>query len=82
MQTIGSLGRRTGTKVQISPYYELIDLILDPGRSDGGQRRYVDAELDRLSFIRHARQLEGSARKPPPPRPTGRNSFARPIRNI
>src|SRR3546814_17454734 len=28
-----------------------------PGRSEGGKRRYGDAELDRLSFIRHARQL-------------------------
>lgn len=29
----------------------------DPGRTEGGQRRYGDADLDRLSFIRHARQL-------------------------
>jgi DNA-binding transcriptional MerR regulator len=29
----------------------------EPGRTEGGQRRYDDAEVDRLSFIRHARQL-------------------------
>jgi DNA-binding transcriptional MerR regulator len=29
----------------------------EPGRTEGGQRRYGDAEVDRLSFIRHARQL-------------------------
>src|SRR3546814_18162146 len=29
----------------------------EPGRSEGVQRHYGGAELDRLSFIRHARQL-------------------------
>jgi DNA-binding transcriptional MerR regulator len=57
MFTIGSLGKRTGTKVQTIRYYEQIGLMPEPGRTEGGQRRYGDAELDRLSFIRHARQL-------------------------
>jgi Predicted transcriptional regulators len=55
--TIGTLGRKTGTKVQTIRYYEQIGLMPEPGRTEGGQRRYGDAELDRLSFIRHARQL-------------------------
>ena len=51
------LSQRTGTKVPTIRYYEQIGLLREPGRTDGGQRRYDDAALDRLSFIRHARQL-------------------------
>ena len=57
MLTIGTLAKRTGTKVQTIRYYEQIGLMPEPGRTEGGQRRYGDAELDRLAFIRHARQL-------------------------
>ncbi|CAM4046313.1 MerR family transcriptional regulator [Palleronia rufa] len=57
MLTIGNLAKRTGTKVQTIRYYEQIGLMPEPGRTDGGQRRYREAELDRLSFVRHARQL-------------------------
>ena len=57
MLSIGELGKKTGTKVQTIRYYEQIGLLQDPGRTEGGQRRYGDADLDRLSFIRHARQL-------------------------
>ncbi len=57
MLTIGKLAKRTGTKVQTIRYYEQIELMPEPGRTEGGQRRYGDAELDRLSFIRHSRQL-------------------------
>ncbi|WP_099828045.1 MerR family transcriptional regulator [Oceaniglobus indicus] len=57
MFSIGTLGRRTGTKVQTIRYYEQIGLMPEPGRTDGGQRRYEDVALDRLAFIRHAREL-------------------------
>ena len=57
MLTIGTLAKKTGTKVQTIRYYEQIGLLPEPGRSAGGQRRYGDSELDRLSFVRHARQL-------------------------
>ncbi|MBC24689.1 MAG: MerR family transcriptional regulator [Phycisphaerae bacterium] len=57
MLTIGNLAKRTGTKVQTIRYYEQIGLMPEPGRTEGGQRRYTDTELDRLSFIRHSRQL-------------------------
>ena len=57
MLSIGTLSRRTGTKVQTIRYYEQIGLMREPGRSEGGQRRYHEADLDRLAFIRHARQL-------------------------
>ncbi|MFD0860560.1 MerR family transcriptional regulator [Roseovarius aquimarinus] len=57
MLSIGTLAQRTGTKVQTIRYYEQIGLLPEPGRTAGGQRRYDDGDLDRLSFIRHARQL-------------------------
>ena len=57
MLTIGVLAKKTGTKVQTIRYYEQVGLMPEPGRTTGGQRRYGDSELDRLAFIRHARQL-------------------------
>lgn len=57
MLTIGTLAKRTGTKVQTIRYYEQIGLMPEPGRTEGGQRRYGDAGLDRLAFIRHSREL-------------------------
>ena len=57
MLAIGDLARETGTRAQTIRYYERIGLLPAPGRSAGGQRRYDRAALDRLAFIRHARQL-------------------------
>ena len=57
MLSIGSLSRETGTKVQTIRYYEQIGLMREAARSAGGQRRYARADLERLAFIRHARQL-------------------------
>ena len=57
MLSIGTLAKRTGTKVQTIRYYEQIGLMPEPGRSEGGQRRYGASGLDRLAFIRHSRQL-------------------------
>jgi DNA-binding transcriptional MerR regulator len=57
MLSIGTLSRKTGTKVQTIRYYEQIGLMNEPGRTEGGQRRYTEQDLDRLAFIRHSRQL-------------------------
>lgn len=57
MLTIGTLAKQTGTKVQTIRYYEQIGLLPEPGRTEGGQRRYNNTDLDRLSFVRHSRQL-------------------------
>lgn len=57
MLTIGTLSKKTGTKVQTIRYYEQIGLMKEPERSAGGQRRYSEEDLDRLAFIRHSRQL-------------------------
>ena len=57
MLSIGTLSRRTGTKVQTIRYYEQIGLMREAERSAGGQRRYAEQDLERLAFIRHAREL-------------------------
>ena len=57
MLTIGTLAKKTGTKVQTIRYYEQIGIMPEPGRTSGGQRRYGNEEVDRLSFVRHSRQL-------------------------
>lgn len=57
MLSIGDLSRRTGVKIPTIRYYEQMGLIEPPERSEGNQRRYSNRELDRLSFIRHARAL-------------------------
>ncbi|MBX9730870.1 MAG: helix-turn-helix domain-containing protein [Sphingomonas sp.] len=54
---MGLWAAKAGTKVQTIRYYEQIGLMPEPGRTEGGQRRYGPAGLDRLAFIRHARQL-------------------------
>ena len=57
MYSIGELSRRTGVKVPTIRYYEQMRLMKAPERSDGNQRRYGKSELERLAFIRHARDL-------------------------
>lgn len=54
---IGELSRRTGVKVPTIRFYEQIALLPAPPRTEGNQRRYGKAEVDRLNFIRHAREL-------------------------
>ena len=55
--TIGDLAKATGTKVETIRYYERIGLLPTPARTAGNYRAYGPANLDRLSFIRHAREL-------------------------
>lgn len=55
--TIGKLARATNTKVETVRYYERIGLLGSPERSDGNYRLYDVAALNRLSFIRRARNL-------------------------
>ena len=57
MLTIGKLGASAGVKVPTIRYYEQIGLLPEPDRSSGNQRVYPRAALDRLAFIRHAREL-------------------------
>jgi DNA-binding transcriptional MerR regulator len=55
--TIGALSRETGCKIPTIRYYEQIGLMPAPERTAGNQRLYDRKQLDRLAFVRHAREL-------------------------
>jgi DNA-binding transcriptional MerR regulator len=55
--TIGDAARQSGVKVPTIRYYESIGLVAAPSRSEGNQRSYEPADIRRLAFIRHAREL-------------------------
>ncbi len=57
MVPIGEAARASGVKVPTIRYYEEIGLLRPPARSEGGRRHFSEAELKRLAFIRHAREL-------------------------
>ncbi|CAN7641427.1 MerR family transcriptional regulator [Bosea sp. LjRoot237] len=57
MVPIGTLAERTGVKVETIRYYEQVGLLPEPERSEGNQRRYGRAHVERLAFIKHARDL-------------------------
>jgi len=57
MFSIGALSKQTGVKVPTIRYYEQIGLIDPADRTQGNQRRYNDEALQRLGFIKHAREL-------------------------
>lgn len=54
---IGDLARQTGTKVETIRWYERDGVMPPPARTEGGRRAYTRAHLERLAFIRHAREL-------------------------
>jgi len=54
---IGELAKKTAVKIPTIRFYEQIGLLPPPPRTMSGQRRYGAAEVDRLNFIRHAREL-------------------------
>ncbi len=55
--SIGEVARYTGSSCQLVRWYEEQGLLPPPRRTAGGQRRYDEAALKRLLFIRHAREL-------------------------
>ncbi|TXI92104.1 MAG: Cd(II)/Pb(II)-responsive transcriptional regulator [Burkholderiaceae bacterium] len=55
---IGELAKATGVDVETIRYYEKVQLLNAPSRSDNGYRVYTKAHLERLSFIRHCRALD------------------------
>ena len=54
---IGDVARRTGVKVTTIRYYESIGLLPRPERTASNRRTYGEQLLQRLSFIRHSREL-------------------------
>ena len=54
---ISDIGKATQTKVETVRYYEHIGLLPAPARTQGNYRAYSTEHLNRLSFIRRARDL-------------------------
>jgi MerR family transcriptional regulator, mercuric resistance operon regulatory protein len=55
--TIGVLAERAGVNVETIRFYQRKRLMPEPKRPQGGIRRYGEAELARLRFIRSAQNL-------------------------
>lgn len=55
---IGELADATGVTTKTIRYYEDINLLPAPDRSIGGYRQYSQSDVDRLAFIRRARELD------------------------
>ena len=55
--SIGKAADHSGVKVPTIRYYEQIGLLPPSPRTEGNRRLYDRADLRRLTFIRHAREL-------------------------
>lgn len=55
---IGDLSKLTQTQIETIRYYERIGLIPAPSRTEGNYRSYVQADGERLVFIRNCRNLD------------------------
>ena len=55
--SIGQLAKRAGVAIDTVRYYERNRLLAPAGRLASGYRRYGEAELKRLRFIRRAKTL-------------------------
>ena len=55
---IGELARATRTTAETIRYYERSGLLDAPPRSEGNYRIYTPTHVERLSFIRHCRNLD------------------------
>lgn len=54
---IGGLAKATGVKIPTIRFYEGIRLLPEPVRTESDRRVYDQSAVDRLGFIKHARQL-------------------------
>lgn len=55
--TIGELSRLTGVNIETVRYYERIEMLPAPPRTEGGRRVYGPGQIQRLRFIRRSREL-------------------------
>ena len=55
--SIGQLAQRAGVGVETVRFYEREGLLEEPSRKPSGYRQYDEAVIDRLRFIRHAKEL-------------------------
>lgn len=63
MIQIGALSKKTGVHIETIRYYERIELMPDPARTEGGHRIYDEIHVKRLGFIARARELGFSIRE-------------------
>jgi MerR family mercuric resistance operon transcriptional regulator len=54
---IGKLAAQTGVNIETIRYYERVELLSAPARTDGGHRVYDADHVRRLTFIRRSREL-------------------------
>ncbi|PRD41770.1 MerR family transcriptional regulator [Phyllobacterium phragmitis] len=54
---IGEASKASGVKIATIRYYEQIGLLPAPPRTEGNRRLYERSDIERLLFIRHARDL-------------------------
>jgi MerR family mercuric resistance operon transcriptional regulator len=55
--SIGALSRQTDVNIETIRYNEKIELMRKPPRTQGGHRSYSQEHVERLRFIRRARDL-------------------------
>jgi len=60
---IGEAAARSGLSAKTIRYYEGIDLVAAPGRTDAGYRDYDDRDVHVLRFLQRARGLGFSVRE-------------------
>lgn len=55
--TIGTLSKYSSVNIETIRYYEKVEIMPSPPRSEGGYRLYNEIHLRRLSFVRRSREL-------------------------
>lgn len=54
---IGEVAKRSGTGIETIRFYEREGLLLEPERRPSGYRQYGEATVERLDYIRRAKEL-------------------------
>ena len=55
--SIGQLSKSTDCNIETIRYYEKIEILPKPPRSEGGHRLYGEADIKHLQFVRRCREL-------------------------
>ncbi len=55
--TVGQIARKAGVNIETLRYYESIELMPKPKRSEKGYRIYSEKDIARLKFIKNAQYL-------------------------
>ena len=63
MLSIGGLAKRTGVNIDAIRYYERVGILPKARRAENGRRIYNTHDVQRLAFVRHARELDFGLRE-------------------